>query len=285
MLERWQRADIITAAQAEQIRAAEASATDRRIPLVAEVLGYLGLAFILTAGGLLMARLWESLGVGARSGILALVTLLLVLAGWAIRSGTEPALRRLSSFLWLAAVGGAGATADVVATDGLDMNTGFSLPAGVVMTALGLALWLVRKSAPQLVGLFAGVVLVCAGLSDLLKEDAFGMLLFAVGVAGVALARLAALLPQGSAYVLSSAAMLFGAQWTAFDFLSSGQPWALELGVATGLALLALSVAWRTPCCSASERRGFSCSCRRSSRSTLATRWAAPPPYWLQGWR
>jgi len=151
MLERWQGAGIITSSQADQIRTVESSVRpERRIPLIAEVLGYVGVAFVLSAGGLLMSQLWEDLGVGVRIGILALLTFVLVLAGWTIRHSDEPAFRRLAGLLWLAAVAGVGATASVVATAGLALGRGSSLLSGLAMTALGLTLWLFRHSALQL---------------------------------------------------------------------------------------------------------------------------------------
>jgi uncharacterized membrane protein len=247
MLERWQRAGIISSSQADRIRTAEASVRpERRIPLIAEVLGYVGVAFVLSAGGVLMSGLWEDLGVAARIGVLSLLTLLLVIAGWTIRDNDEPAVGRLASLLWLAAVAGVGATAAVVATDGLALGAGSSLLSGVAMTALGVTLWLLRRRALQLVGLFAGVTLLCTGLSDFARDDPFGLLLSVAGVAGIALARAGRLLPERSAYALSSLAVLLGIQWTAFDFFGPGESWAPTLGLLAALALLCLSVAWRS---------------------------------------
>jgi hypothetical protein len=248
MLERWEAGGIISASQAERIRAAEAPARPaRRIPLVAEVLGYLGTAFVLSAAAALMTQLWEDLGIGGRVLVLGLVTVLLSIAGSVVRNSREPAIHRLASLLWLAAVAGAGATSNVVVVDGLGIDTGFAFPTGLAMSALGLALWLLRRSALQLIGLFAGLVVLCTGISDLMGgDDAFGILLFVLGVAALVPARLGMLQPQRSAYALSSGAMIVGAQWTAVEIFADTEGWALVLGMTASLSLLGVSVAWRS---------------------------------------
>jgi uncharacterized membrane protein len=245
MLRRWEASGIITAAQAEEIRRHETSARPKpRIPLIAEALGYLGAALVLSAALALAAQLWSDLPVGVRIAVLLAVIALLLLAGWSIRNSVEPAFRRLASFLWLAAVAGAGFLADVVASDALDIETGLSIAIGIAMTSLAAALWLLRRTAPQLVGVFAGLAFLIAGISDVLGgDDAFGILLWVVGVIALISARLEFILPERTAYALSSIAVLIGAQWAAFEFFSDTQGWGLALGLASALALQGLSVA------------------------------------------
>jgi uncharacterized membrane protein len=248
MLRRWEASGIITAAQAEEIRRHETSARPKpRIPLIAEALGYLGAALVLSAALALAAQLWSDLAVAVRITVLLAVTALLLLAGWSIRTSVEPAFRRLASFLWLAAVAGVGFLADVVASDALDIETGFSIAIGIAMTSLAAALWLLRRTAPQLVGVFAGLAFLIAGISDILGgDDAFGILLWVVGVIALVSARLEFVSPERTAYALSSIAVLVGAQWAAFEFFSDTQGWGLALGLASALALQGLSVAWRS---------------------------------------
>jgi uncharacterized membrane protein len=248
MLRRWEASGIITAAQAENIRRHETSAPPKqRIPLVAEALGYLGTALVLSAAIALAAQLWSDLTVAVRIALLLAVTALLLLAGWSIRNSVEPAFRRLASFLWLAAVAGAGYLADTVATDALDIETGFSIPIGAAMTSLAAALWWLRRTAPQLVGVFAGLAFLIAGISDVLGgDDPFGILLWVVGVVALIATRLEFISPERTAFALSSIAVLVGAQWAAVEFFLDVQGWALALGVASALALQGLSVAWRS---------------------------------------
>jgi hypothetical protein len=248
MLARWKASGIITASQAEKIRGLETSVEAKpRVPLIAEALGYLGTALVLSAALALAAQLWSELHVAARIALLLAVTALLLLAGWFIRNSGEPAFRRLASFLWLAAVAGAGFLAAVVSTDALDIDTGYSLAIGITMTPLASALWLKRSTAPQLVAVFAGLAFLIAGISDVLGGDeAFGILLWGVGVLALVLARVDAISPERTAHALSSIAVLAGAQWAAVEIFSDTQGWALALGLASALALQGLSVPWRS---------------------------------------
>jgi hypothetical protein len=248
MLRRWESSGIITTAQADNIRRHESATSPKPlIPLVAEALGYLGTALVLSAAIALAAQYWSELSVAVRIAVLLVVTALLLLAGWSIRDSSEPAFRRLASFLWLAAVAGAGYLADVVATDALDIDTGFPIPIGIVMSLLAVVLWLQRKTAPQLIGLFAGITFLIAGISDVLGgNDAFGILLWVVGVIALVVSRRDLISPERTAHALSSIAVLVGAQWSAFELFSDTQGWALVLGLASALALQGLSVAWRS---------------------------------------
>jgi uncharacterized membrane protein len=248
MLRRWEERGIITPAQAADIRGLETSAQPKpRVPLIAEILGYLGAALVLSAALGLASQFWSELDVAVRIALLVAVTALLLVAGWSIRNSSEPAFRRLASFLWLAAVGGAGFLADIVATDALDIDTGFSIPIGLAMTSLAAALWLARRTAPQLIGLFAGIAFLTAGISDLLGgDDPFGILLWGVGVVGLVSARLDLISPERTAFALSSTAVLIGAQWAAVEFFVDTHGWALALGLASALSMQGLSVAWRS---------------------------------------
>jgi uncharacterized membrane protein len=248
MLRRWEASGIITSAQAEVIRRHETSVRPKqRIPLIAEALGYLGAALVLSAALALAAQLWSELHVAVRVVVLLAVTALLLIAGWSIRNSVEPAFRRLASFLWLAAVAGAGFLADVVASDALDIETSFSIAIGIAMTSLAATLWFLRRTAPQLVGVFAGLAFLIAGISDVLGgDDAFGILLWVVGVAVLISARLDLISPERTAYALSSIAVLVGAQWAAFELFSDTQGWGLALGLASALALQGVSVVWHS---------------------------------------
>ncbi len=248
MLRRWESSGIITAAEVDNIRRHETATSPKpRIPLVAEALGYLGTALVLSAAIALAAQYWSELSVAVRIAALLVVTALLLLAGWSIRDSSEPAFRRLASFLWLAAVAGAGYLADVIATDALDIDTGFPIPIGIVMSLLAAVLWLQRKSAPQLIGLFAGIAFLIAGISDVLGgNDAFGILLWVVGIIALVVARRGLISPERTAHALSSIGVLVGTQLAAVELFADTQGWALVLGLASALALQGLSVAWRS---------------------------------------
>jgi uncharacterized membrane protein len=86
MLARWEASGIITASQAENIRKLETSVESKpRVPLIAEALGYLGAALVLSAAIALAAQFWSELHVAVRIALLLAITALLLLAGWSIR--------------------------------------------------------------------------------------------------------------------------------------------------------------------------------------------------------
>jgi hypothetical protein len=115
------------------------------------------------------------------------------------------------------------------------------------MTVLAAGLWRLRKTAPQLVGVFAGLAFLTAGISDVLGgDDPFGILLWAVGVVALISARLDLISPERTAHALSSIAILVGAQWAAFELFTNTHGWGLALGLASALGLQGLSVAWRS---------------------------------------
>jgi hypothetical protein len=139
------------------------------------------------------------------------------------------------------------------------------------MTPLAAALWLLRRTAPQLVGVFVGLSFLIAGISDVLGgDDAFGILLWGAGVIALVLAWLNLISPERTAHALSSIAVLVGAQWAAFEFFSDTQGWGLALGLASALALQGLSLAWRSLVLLAFGSAGVLLSCLRSWTNTSA---------------
>ncbi len=80
----------------------------RRISLVAEALGYLGVALVGVAATILLTEIWEQLRYGARLGLVVVLTLVVGGAGAYARRADEPAFQRLASFSWALTIGGIG---------------------------------------------------------------------------------------------------------------------------------------------------------------------------------
>jgi hypothetical protein len=124
-LRRWQSANLISDEEAAAIISFEEAAlrdsaststsdAERKMPLVAEALGYLGGAFAAVGVILLVARYWPDLATGWRIGIPAAVAVAGVVGGALLDEQTNDALRRLRWTLWLvgtAAIGTAGGVA------------------------------------------------------------------------------------------------------------------------------------------------------------------------------
>jgi hypothetical protein len=247
MLERWTRAQLITTGQARAIREAEASESGaaRGIPLVAEVIAYVGAILALSAVVFIASRIWPNLHAGAQLGLLALATGLLGAAGWWMRAGGSPVVHRLASVLWFLSAAAMGWLADVVATRVIGLEDGFGLVIGIALLLYAGLLYLLRRSSLQQIAVAGGVVFACAGVSDMAGgDDWFGVLLWAAGAAWIALARAGVLTPGRTAFALGAAGVLAGSEALALEFFESPLLWGLALGLASSAALLYMSVSF-----------------------------------------
>ena len=129
-LRRWHLADlisdeevaaIISFEEAARHDAASTSTSDaeRKMPLVAEALGYLGGAFAAVGVILLVARYWPDLATGWRIGIPAAVAVAGVAGGALLDEQIDDALRRLRWTLWLVGTAGIGTAGGVAMYDAL----------------------------------------------------------------------------------------------------------------------------------------------------------------------
>src|SRR5262249_56770971 len=80
-----------------------------RLPLVAEVLGYVGAVIAMTAIVLTVHQIWKHVPTAVEMATAGLIAAGLLLAGWALRSDIDPALARLRSVLWLLSTAGGAA--------------------------------------------------------------------------------------------------------------------------------------------------------------------------------
>ncbi len=74
----------------------------KRIPAVAEALGYLGGALVVVGLVLAATRYWPDITVVARLIVTGAITVVLIVAGALVRERADPALARFRWFLWLA---------------------------------------------------------------------------------------------------------------------------------------------------------------------------------------
>ena len=245
MLERWMRAGLITTGQARAIRAAEAreGGTTRAVPLVAEVIAYVGAILALSAVAFIASRIWPNLGAGAQLGLLAVATALLGAGGWWIREGRSPVLSRLASVLWFLSAAAMGWLADVLATRLLGFEDGYGLVIGMALLLYAGLLYLYRRSSLQQMAVAGGLVFACGGVSDIAGgDDWFGLLLWTAGAAWIALTRAGVLTPRRTAFALGAAAVLVGAEAIVLEFLEPPEGWGLALGLISAAALLYMSV-------------------------------------------
>jgi Predicted membrane protein (DUF2157) len=253
---RWVEAGVIGPEQAEAILALEAlegpgpdrDPAGRRRAVVIEVLGYLGGVLALVAGFALGAESWDRLGHWGRVGVLAVVTGVLLAAGWRLRGSGGRGLPRLASVLWLGAVAGfAGLLA--VLLDGDSSGALGDRSLWVAAGALGLAagLYLLERRVLQQVALFAALVATMVAGGQRLGwswETVEGYGLLVLGAAWLELGRRGLVAPRRTSEALGSLALLSGPE--ALDAGGAGPgDWGLWLGLGLAVALIVAGSALR----------------------------------------
>lgn len=253
-LDRWVGAGLVTAEQRDAIVAYEQAlatasppspvparpARTRRIPAVAEALGYLGGMLAVIGLLLVVAQYWPDMAAGSRLVLTAVATVALLAAGFASPEASDPAWARLRWFLWLAGTATAALFAGVLTLDSLEVadETVALVSAGTV-TVLSLVLWRGQERPVQQLTALAGGVVAVGTFFALISTD--GVEGVAVWLAGAALlaAGLRRLIPTtpvvtvavGAVAVLAGAGVMLN-------------PWpagALLLIVASALGMLALA--------------------------------------------
>ncbi|CAN5430020.1 hypothetical protein BH18ACT16_BH18ACT16_12510 [soil metagenome] len=247
MLERWTGAGLITADQAQTIRAAEKrnGRASRGTPALAEVIAYVGAIFALSAVAFIASQMWSDLGAGEQLGLLALATGILWAGGWWMRGSRNPVRHRLVTVLWFLSAGGMGWLADVAATNLWDLENGYALIIGLALSLYAGLLYLYRRTSLQQIAVAGGVGFLCGGLSDVVGGDSwFGLILWVAGVGWIALTRVGVLTPGRTGFVLGAIGVLTGSEAVVFEFFESPNGWGLALGLISAAALLYLSVSF-----------------------------------------
>ncbi len=181
-LDRWVAAGLLTPLEADEIAEHErrthpiptrapaisgrlpAPGTGRRIPVVAEALGYIG-GILGTVGlVLLVARSWDDLVTAARLGLAGGAAIALVIAGWTVHEAADPAFARLRWTLWLASTAATGLFAGVLAdrTLGLEHDERIALTVATAVAFESAVLWWNRPRPVQHVTMLGGFVVATA---------------------------------------------------------------------------------------------------------------------------
>ncbi|MBA2274466.1 MAG: hypothetical protein H0W21_11280 [Actinobacteria bacterium] len=130
-----------------------------------------------------------------------------------MRGGHNPVRHRLVTVLWFLSAGGMGWLADVAANDLWDIEDGYALIIGLTLSLYAGLLYLHRRTSLQQIAVAGGVVFLCGGLSDIVGgNDWFGLLLWAAGVAWIALARIGVLTPARTGFALGAIGALAGSE-------------------------------------------------------------------------
>ena len=199
----------------------------------AELAGYLGGVFVVSAAGIFFATQWASLGEGQQVALLAGVAVVLAaaavavvaLAGGlpAVRAGSEPVQRRLAGVLMLGAAGTAAGAVGLQASYALEPTSDSPpLLAFLTFTALALVGYLLAPTVIGQVGIAGGAfVLVPSSLQYLSGGDVevvvFGLLVLSLGVGWLLLAEKEVWREVASGRVVGCVLVVVGAQVAVFD--------------------------------------------------------------------
>lgn len=225
-LDRWESASLLSHEQADALREyerAEATAPERRISLVTEVVGYVGVALVAAAAASLASRVWDEWSSTVQLAILATGTLVFLAAGWPIHRSEEPALARLAGVLWTVSVAGAFGFMLTLLFTRAEVDE----PAAWAVFALG-----------TVVGVYARTLLVMR-TSALLQLALFGATMAAVmGVGSWALDEGWDWLDRNQAYAAAGATLIVAALWAAAGRIGALEP------RATAYVVAALAAIW-----------------------------------------
>lgn len=224
----------------------------------AELAGYLGGVFVVSAAGIFFATRWNDLTEGQQVALLAGMAVVLGIAGLAVgglgagfsamRRGAEPALRRLSGVLLLGAAGTAAAAVALQAQHTVDDYTSQVPPllGFITFTLLALGGYLLARTVVGQVaiagGLFALVPVSLDFVGDV-EPVAFGLVVLGLGVVWLLLAERGVWPEVASARVVGCVLALLGAQIPVFDWDVRWVGYVALLAV--GLAAFAVYVAQR----------------------------------------
>jgi len=254
-LDRWESASLLSHEQADALREyerAEAAAPGRRIPLVTEVVGYVGVALVAAAAASLASRVWDEWSSTVQLTILAVGTLVFLAVGWPVHRSEEPALARLAGVLWTVSVAGAfGFMLTLLFTRAeVDEPAAWAVFAlGTVVGVYARTLLVMRSSALLQLALFAATMAAVMGLGSWAIDEGWDWLdrNQAYAVAGVTLTiaalwaaagRAGVLEPRATAYVVAALAAI----WTPIPITDESVGIAVLYGIVVSGVVLAAAV-------------------------------------------
>jgi hypothetical protein len=214
----------------------------RSLPLVVEVLGYVGAVIAISAAFVVVRQLWPNVPSAATLPFTAIAAIVLMAAGAALAGRGDAAFGRLRSVLFLLSTAAAGGFAAILASDVLKLSDmSVALLAEGTWAVVAVALWWRNRSGPQLLALYGGLAtLLITSMNQVIPN------LTVVG-AGVGIWTLSAawgiaagrgyLAPQRIGLAAGAAGILVGA------ILTMDNPAGQALALLTVAALLVAGIA------------------------------------------
>ncbi|MCU0269548.1 MAG: DUF2157 domain-containing protein [Acidimicrobiales bacterium] len=247
----WRTAGLITDDQVAAILALEggvavgAAPRQRRVSVVAELLGYLGGVLLLIGVFTLIAQFWSDLTTVSRLALVGAAAVGFGVAGAFVHEDLDPALWRLRGFLWLFSTAATALFVGLFAADVADVSPQATvLSVGCAAAVQSGLLWWRQVRPLQHLATFAGIVAAGVGLGVLLEVDrvvAF-LALWSLGAAWALLGWRDLLPPRVVAMLLGVLAVLVAPNFLGSDESQAGLTLA---GLATACALLVLGTTLR----------------------------------------
>jgi hypothetical protein len=241
-LDRWTEAGIITADQADRMRADVTRPTTRGPSLVMEAFGYLGGVIVLAGLSLATSQYLRDLDATARTELAVVIALVLAGAGAAARQRPTPALTRLRAVLWAMSAVALFVGLTLAAADPLDLH-GYRLVL-FAATGTGLAaglMWWISRRPTQHAVFFVCLLLAAEGTADLVSSRSSSLALAAgvVGAAWTVLALAGIVRPRPLGLCLGAAAIISACLGLV------DEPWGPVVSLVALVALVGLAVAVR----------------------------------------
>lgn len=217
------------------------STTGRRIPAVAEALGYLGGILAIVGLSLAVGRSWRDMGAPGRLALSGCGALVLLIAGALVNERADPALGRLRGFLWLASTAGAGLFTGVLAVDVFDAAAGktVAMACSAAVSVYAGLLWFWRERPLQQAScLIAVATFAGTAAAQFTDQGPGGIAVWVVG-AGLFVAGLRRSTPQ---WILTEGVGAIALMAGAFITTSRWNGFGLIFALVTACGLLAVAV-------------------------------------------
>lgn len=227
-IQRWLDAGIITAEQAALMRAncepetmavpGDATQIQRRVPVIAEIAGYVGAALAVWAATFLVTEFWNNLADWAKAGLFSALAVALFTAALPLLDSKESAFLRLCGVLWAGAiVAGSGALFIVLdSIGGIDVSWTWVI-VGAVASIAGGTMLRYRVGVVLHVILFAAVVTTITALLTVAGDPEpffVGLSIWGVGLVWLLFNRADLLQPAATGLLLGGMGMLLGPFFT-----------------------------------------------------------------------
>jgi hypothetical protein len=242
-LQEWVDHELITPDEVRRIVGYETEhGPSRRIPLVAEIVGYLGAILVIAAGIVAFGLVFDELSHAMRVAVPAVAAAVACGAGVPLVRNRDATFRRLGAVLWTGSVGLVAFALGVVVLDREVVPTYAGVLIGGVCLVYAATLYgLIRHGALQLAIFASAITTAVSGIAWLTSEDpseipwAYALALLVLGVVWVIAGERSWLGPSGEALFLGAGLALIAPTLLMADETGI----ALILGIALAAGLLA----------------------------------------------